>query len=114
MSTPPSGEVPTHPPGRKPGGKWISDGAALGAGVMGFIGWVVVFWILVIATESFNGATGTSGAVYYALLVALLGGAVGLVVWPRTRRMGQGLLLALSVGFIIAGGICVPLVVGAV
>lgn len=114
MSTPPSGEVPEGPPGRGRGGGWISDGAALGAGVLGFLGWILVFWVVVVATGSFDGPTGAGGTVYYGLLVALLVGALGLLVWPRTRRAGQGLVLALSVGFLVAGGICIPMVVGAV
>jgi hypothetical protein len=86
----------------------------MGGAALGFFGWIVVFWILVTATGSFDGGRGTSGAIYYTALVALLASAVGLALWPRTRRLGQGFVLALSVGFIIAGGICLPIAFGVV
>ena len=85
------------------------DWGAVGGGVLvGFLTWT--FAMVGVAMATF-GNTGPANGPLTWVLVAVFLGAVGLIVWPRTRRVGKGLLLGVAIGLVVAGGICIPLVV---
>ena len=76
---------------------------------LGFVAWVVgSFAVLAVSGTLAN--TGAGSAVALAVLVLGFLAAVGLVVWPRTRRLGQGFVLGAAIGLIVGGGLCIPLV----
>ena len=92
------------------------DWAVVFAGaVLGFFAWVFLAFVLFIATGSIAESTpGATEALVTWTLVAVFVCAVGLIVWPRTRRLGQGLLLGTAIGLVVAGGLCLPLLVAPV
>ena len=85
-----------------------------GGAVLGFFAWVFLTFVLFIATGSIAESTPATEALVTWTLVALFVCAVGLIVWPRTRRLGQGLLLGTAIGLVVAGGLCLPLLVAPV
>ena len=66
-------------------------------------------FIVVVGTLDSTGSI--DGVLTWSMLAVFLA-AVGLIVWPRTRRLGQGLVLGIAIGLVVAGGICLPLVLG--
>lgn len=82
-----------------------------GGAALGFLSWVLAMFVLIVSTYSSTG--GTIDRFLPWLLGAVLVGAVALILWPRTRRLGEGLLLGFAIGLVVAGGICLPLVLGA-
>lgn len=86
----------------------------LAGAVLGFGGWVVMTFVLIIVTGNIDAGYGQSGTILTGWLIAVFLGAVALIVWPRTRRLGQGLLLGTAIGLVVAGGLCIPLMVGTV
>jgi hypothetical protein len=77
---------------------------------LGFVAWVVGSFAVLALSGTLASSTGAESAVALALLVLGFLAAVGLVVWPRTRRLGQGFVLGAAIGLIVAGGLCIPLV----
>ena len=77
---------------------------------LGFVAWVVGSFAVLAVSGTLGGGTGAGSAVALAVLVLGFLAAVGLVVWPRTRRLGQGFVLGAAIGLIVAGGLCIPLV----
>ena len=71
-----------------------------------------LFAMVVVVTATYDSTGGTIDGILLWVLVAVFLCAVMLIVWPRTRRLGQGLLLGFAIGLVVAGGICIPLSVG--
>lgn len=89
----------------------VRAGPIIGGLVLGAIVWLV--WITVALVVGFGTAYGTeSDAVAVATLVVaalpvLL--AIVLIARPRTRQLGAGFLMGISIGFIAGAGVCVSL-----
>ncbi len=109
-----------RPPAGPPPGQVAPDGAeqpsryhwfAILAGVvLGFIAWVIMSFVVIIGTYYGQGTNRTADAVVPWLFLAIIAGAIGLIVWPRSRPLGKGFLLGSAIGMIVAGGLCVPLI----
>jgi hypothetical protein len=82
-----------------------------GGAVLGFLVWVFGIGILALSSGVFD-SPGTSGTVVTWSLIAVLLCAAGLIVWPRTRRLGKGMVLGVAIGLVVAGGLCIPLIAG--
>ena len=78
-----------------------------GGAVTGFLMWVFAMVVVSMATVDSD----TTPEALPWVLGAVVLCAVGLIVWPRTRRLGEGLLLGIAIGLVVAGGVCIPLVV---
>lgn len=77
--------------------------------VIGVAVWVVVSVVLVLSV-SFGESTGGSGDTVVLVLLGLLAlAAVGLVVWRRSRELGQGIILGIAVGMVVGAGLCGPI-----
>lgn len=117
--TPPPGQAPPPPPG-PPAGPPNPYGppptparyhwALILVGVViGFPLWVVVSFVAILSTGFSEGGSGVAGSVAVGGLVVLLLGAVGLIIWPRSRRLGQGIILGIAIGMVVGGGLCMPI-----
>ena len=110
-ATPPPGPSP-EPAGGPPGGSTEREWTVVfGGAVLGFLAWAFAVGILALSSGVFD-TPGTSGTVVTWSLIAVFLCAVGLIVWPRTRRLGKGMLLGVAIGLVIAGGLCIPLIAG--
>jgi hypothetical protein len=76
---------------------------------VGFVAWVVGSFAVLAATGTLAGSTG-GNTLAVVVLVLLLIGSVGLIVWRRTRRLAAGFVLGAAIGLVVAGGLCIPLV----
>ena len=104
--TPPS--WPLDPPGRELRAGPIVGGIALGV----IVCWVWITLMLVIGLSTAYGADSNAlaaGAVAVAASPVLVG--VVLLIRPRTRLMGAGFLMGLSIGMIAGAGVCASLFV---
>jgi hypothetical protein len=77
---------------------------------LGFVAWVIGSFALLAVSGTLANDTGAGSTVALVVLVLVFLASVGLVVWPRTRRLGQGFVLGAAIGLIVAGGLCIPLV----
>jgi hypothetical protein len=82
-----------------------------GGAVLGFLVWVFGVGIVVLSSGVFD-SPGASATVVTWSLVAVVLCAVGLIVWPRTRNLGKGMVLGVAIGLVVAGGLCIPLIAG--
>ena len=103
---PPGGPDQVNPPNGNGGRSGRDPGAVVGGALLGFMAWAFT-WLLV----SFDSATVSPLLTWASVGVFLV--AVGLIVWPRSRRLGQGFLLGLAIGLVVAGGVCIPLMMTA-
>ena len=87
--------------------------AILGGVVLGFMVWVFMSFIVIIGSGFGEGVSPTANAIVPWVFLALIGLAVALIVWPPSRRLGQGFILGSAIGMIVAGGLCMPIVIGA-
>lgn len=102
----PYGDPTRYAEPEKPGLQWIL--VVVGIPV-GFVAWVLGSFLLLAVTGTLAGTSG-SNVLALVLLVVLLAASVGLIVWPRTRRLAQGFVLGAAIGLVVAGGLCIPLV----
>lgn len=102
---------PYGPEGRSGPRRYYWSLVVVGA-VIGFVLWVGVSVLVVIAT-GFAEPVGTAPWLAIVVLGAIFVLAVASIVWPRTRRLGQGIILGLAIGMVVAGGLCIPLLIGA-
>jgi len=90
-----------------PAGRRTSTGQVIGGAVLGFI----ASWLLAIITgfalyTTYGDSNSTTVSIYSALaLPAII--AVALLVAPRTRYLGAGLLAGFAIGYILGAGVCV-------
>ena len=105
----PYGAPPVNPYGapERPRLQWLLVVVGI---PLGFVAWVVGSFAVLAVSGTLASSTGAGSAVALAVLVLGFLAAVGLVVWPRTRRLGQGFVLGAAIGLIVAGGLCIPLV----
>ena len=76
---------------------------------IGFVAWVIGSFAVLAVTGTLAGTTG-GDTLALVVLVLLLLGSIGLIVWRRTRRLAQGFVLGAAIGLVVAGGLCIPLV----
>ncbi len=104
----PPGSPPAGPPGEyqpgspPPPGARIHWAIVFGGLVIGAVSWVAFGIFLSVLNP--NG----SSVVYQVGFLAMFLGALGLIIWPRTRRVGQGLVLGIAIALVIGAGLCVP------
>lgn len=108
---PPRGPYPPAPvPSGPRGSIWL--GLAIG-----LVSSVLIYGGLIAAsTGTFPLASDVVSVLGLASLawpVVLLVGGIVLAVIPRTTRTGAGLLISIGVAILVAGGLCVALLVGA-
>ncbi|WP_392544750.1 hypothetical protein [Oryzobacter telluris] len=77
---------------------------------IGFVLWVVVSFVVILGTSFGDTTSAVPQAAVIGLLAALLAVAVGLIVWRRSRQLGQGIILGIAIGMIVGGGLCLPIV----
>ncbi len=107
---PPHGPPPpTNPYGGPPPSRRYHWALILVGVAIGFVAWVVVSFTAIISTGFGESSTGLSGTAAVVFLVALAAGAVGLIVWRRTRELGQGIILGIAIGMVVGAGLCAPL-----
>ena len=100
----PDQENPSNGNGRRSG---RDPGAVVAGALLGFIAWGFA-WAFVFFESAMGGTSSTVDPLLTWTFVGVFLGAVGLIVWPRTRRLGQGFLLGLAIGLVVAGGLCLP------
>lgn len=108
---PPDGSPPgaVNPYGSGPPSRY--HWAAILAGLLlGFFGWVAFSVLVIIGTYYGQGTNPTADAIVPWLFLAILVAAVALIIWPRSRPFGKGLVLGIAIGVIVAGGLCVPII----
>ncbi|WP_377644145.1 hypothetical protein [Oryzobacter terrae] len=109
---PPQGPWPVNPYGEPSAPRRYHWALVLVGLVIGFVLWVVVSFAAIISTGFGESSAGASESVAVVFLVALFGGAVGLIVWRRSRELGQGIILGIAIGMVVGAGLCAPLLLG--
>lgn len=109
---PPAGPPPGNPYGDAPAPRRYHWALVLVGLVIGFVVWVVVSFVAILSTGFGESSAGASETVAVVFLVALFLGALGLIVWRRSRELGQGIILGIAVGMVVGAGLCAPLLLG--
>jgi hypothetical protein len=91
----------------------INIGAVIGGAALGFFGNVFVFIAISSAFWGLTGGSSRTGELVVSVVavLALPAIALTLMIFPRTRHAGAGLLLGVAIGSVIAAGLCAPLIV---
>jgi hypothetical protein len=97
--------------GSREGSPGRNRGTVIGGAVLGMFAWFFIAFVATMATYGSESGS-TSGWLLWGF-VAIFACAVGLIAWPRTRRLGEGLLLGVAIGLVVAGGLCIPMIVSA-
>lgn len=95
-------------------GRPVSPGALVAGGVLGFVlSWL---WIAIVLFGGFAAAYSAEGDGFtsswaFGVLVAVaalapLVLAVVLLVLPRTRQAGAGVVMGLAIGMVVGSGVC--------
>ena len=117
---PPAGGYPPYPqyqPGGYPPGypyapppqptRRISAGMVILGLVLGSVGWLALFIATAALLDRFFDVGSQPSAVAVSLFWMAAGAA--LLIFPKTRQAGAGLLLGLSIGVIVWAGLCAAL-----
>jgi hypothetical protein len=92
-----------------PAGRRTSTGPVIGGAVLGFIAsWFLIALTLIGMYTTYGDSTSTRQnvvAIAVPALPAII--AVALLVAPRTRYLGAGLLAGFAIGYILGAGVCV-------
>ncbi len=100
-----------HPPGRVPLPRQhrVNTRPMIWGAVLGFIAsWLLIALTLIGLYSTYGDSTSTRQnvvAVAIPALPAII--AVALLVAPRTRYLGAGLLAGFAIGYILGAGVCV-------
>lgn len=89
-------------------GHWVDKGALAGGVILGFVASWGMFAFLAFATYASYGDTSSTlpTLVPIAGLVALPVVSGLLMIRPRSRRAGAGLLMGVAIGSVVGAGVC--------
>lgn len=99
-SPPPPYDYGPPPPPRSGGSIWLGIGIGIGI--------VALLWLSSIALSN-SSAFEVVILVWLAMPLIMLIAGIVLIVLPRTRRTGAGILISMGAAVLIGGGVCVAL-----
>ncbi len=86
----------------------VNPATVVGGAVLGFAGSWVLFALVVMAMYTAYGDSTSTGqtVIAFTALLALPVVGLALMVSPRTRHAGAGLLMGVAIGSVVGAGIC--------